>query len=96
MIDWHKRITILARKKKRIYIKTFREQFGNGWVTTFKKLEESDIIVSPRLSSREEAEKLHEDAIRDAAALGYMVIYNELDAREKAPDAAATAQGAEE
>lgn len=80
MNDWHERITILARKKKRIYIKTFRKPFGNRWVTTFKKLEETDIIVSPQLPSRKEAEKLHEETIHDVESLGYTVISDELNA----------------
>lgn len=94
MSEWNERTTILARKRKRICVKTFRDPFGNGWATTFKKIEEPNIIVS-KFYARERAEKLHEEAIHDAEMLGYKVISDELSAKEKAPEAAATAWGAE-
>ena len=93
-IEWNVRTTILARKKKRICVKTFREPFRDGWITTFKKVEEPDIITSPQLSSREKAKKLHEEAIHDAETCGYTVISDETT--KKAPEAAATAPSADE
>ena len=92
--EWNVRTTILARKKKRICVKTFREPFRDGWITTFKKVEEPDIIASPQLFSREKARKLHEEAIHDAETCGYTVISDE--AIKKAPEAAATAPSADE
>lgn len=92
--EWNVRTTILARKKKRICVKTFREPFRDGWITTFKKVEEPDIITSPQLSSREKAKKLHEEAIHDAETCGYTVISDSDEAKEIACTARDAVQAA--
>ena len=94
MSEWKTRTTVLRRDNVDVYVMSYKE---NGWETLFSVDCEKEVpIVIPYTGLNQPGTaRRHDKLVHAVELMGYRVISDEIDGKEKAPDAAATAQGAD-
>ena len=94
MSEWKTRTTVLRRDNVDVYVMSYKE---NGWETLFSVDCEKEVpIVIPYTGLNQPGTaRRHDKLVHAVELMGYQVISDEIDGKEKAPDAAATAQGAD-
>lgn len=89
MSEWKNRTTRLVRDGVKVSVMSYPSCFGDTWLTIFA------LNACSTGKDWGDANVQHEKWVKIAKLMGYAVFSDEIDGKEKAPDAAATAQGAE-
>jgi hypothetical protein len=94
MSEWKTRTTALRRDDVDVYVISYKE---DGWETLFSVEFEKDVpIVIPYTGLNQQGTaRRHDKLVHAVELMGYQVISDEIDGKEKAPEAAATALSAE-
>ena len=89
MNEWKTRTTRLVRDGVNVSVVSYPSCFEDTWQTIF-------VLNACHIGKDwSDANVQHEKWVKIAKLLGYTVFSDEIDDKEKAPDAAVTAQGAE-
>ena len=95
MSEWKNRTTRLVRDDVKVSVMSYKDTFGRGWFTILTISNGDNTIVSHMERERQDADVWHDNLVHILEQMGCTVFSNEIDGKEKAPEAAATAQGAE-
>lgn len=95
MNEWKNRTTRLVRDGVKVSVMSYRETFGCGFVTNLFVPSGDSTFVSHMERERQDADMWHDNLVHIMEQTGCTVFSKEIDGKEKAPIAAATAQGAE-
>ena len=95
MSEWKNRTTLLVRDDVKVYIMSYMPPFGKEWWSCCCVYGHDEPSMLIREADWKDAEERHDEFVRIVEAMGYTVISETIDGKEKAPEAAATAQGAE-
>ena len=95
MSEWKNRTTRLVRDGVKVSVMSYKDTFGRGWFTMLTISNGDNTIVPHMESERQDADVWHENLVHILEQMGCTVFSKEIDGKEKAPEAAATAQGAE-
>lgn len=95
MSKWKNRTTRLTGEDVKVSVISYKDYFGRGWWTMFTVHTGDEPIDSSLGKKWRDADARHDKLVHIAELMGYRVFSEEVDGKEKTPDAAATAQGAE-
>ena len=82
MNEWKNRTTRLVRDGVKVSVMSYKDTFGRGWFTMLT-------------ISKQDADVWHDNLVHILEQMGCTVFSKEIDGKEKAPEAAATALSAE-
>ena len=91
MSEWKNRTTRLVRDGVKVSVMSYKHRSGVGWRKVIAVYPKDMPTVS---HAWWDAEERHDEFVRIVEAMGYTVTSEQIDGKEKAPKAAATAQGA--
>ena len=92
---WWKRTTRLLRDVVEVGVLSYPDSFTSGWRTVFMVYEDVGAHVSHVEHVWRDANDRHETLVKIAQRMGYTVISDVWDGKEKMPVAENTAQGKE-
>ena len=95
MNEWKNRTTRLVRDGVDVSVMSYKDTFGRGWFTILTIQNGDNTIVSHMERERQSTDMWHDNLVHILEQTGCTVISKEINDKEKAPDAAATALGAE-
>ena len=95
MNEWKNHTTRLVRDGVNVSVMSYKDTFGRGWFTMLTIPNGDNTIVSHMERERQDADMWHDNLVHIMEQTGCTVFSDEIDGKEKAPIAAATAQGAE-
>ena len=95
MNEWKNRTTRLVRDDVKVSVMSYKDTFGRGWFTILTISNGDNTIVPHMERERQDAALWHDNLVHILEQMGCTVFSKEIDGKEKAPDAAATALGAE-
>ena len=95
MSEWKNRTTRLARDGVKVSVMSYRDTFERGFVTILSVPSGDNTLVSHMERERQSADMWHDNLVHIMEQTGCTVFSKEIDGKEKAPEAVATAQGAE-
>jgi len=96
MNEWKNRTTRLVRDGVKVSVMSYKDTFGRGWFTMLTIPNGDNTIVSHLERERQDADVWHDNLVHILEQMGCTVFSKEIDGKEKAPEAAATALSAEE
>lgn len=89
MSEWKNRTTRLVQDDVNVSVVSYPSCFGDTWQTIF-------VLNACHIGKDwSDANVQHEKWVKIAKLMGYAVFSDEMNGKEKAPEAAVTAQGAE-
>ena len=95
MNEWKNRTTRLVRDGVKVSVMSYKDTFGRGWFTMLTISNGDNTIVPHMERERQDAALWHDNLVHILEQMGCTVFSKEIDGKEKTPDAAATALGAE-
>ncbi len=95
MNEWKNRTTRLVRDDVKVSVMSYKDTFGRGWFTILTISNGDNTIVPHMERERQDAALWHDNLVHILEQMGCTVFSKEIDGKEKTPDAAATALGAE-
>ena len=95
MNEWKNRTTRLVRDGVKVSVMSYQLPTGNRWRTCFMVHAEDNPMVAYEGLFWSDVKKCHDNLVHAMELMGYAVFSDEMNGKEKAPKAAATAQGAE-
>ena len=95
MSEWKNRTTRLVRDDVKVSVMSYKDTFGRGWFTMLTISNGDNTIVPHMERERQDADVWHDNLVHILEQMGCTVFSKEIDGKGKAPEAAATAQGAE-
>ena len=95
MNEWKNRTTRLVRDGVKVSVMSYKDTFGRGFVTILSVPSGDNTLVSHMERERQDADMWHDNLVHIMEQMGCTVFSEVIDGKEKAPKAAATAQGAE-
>ena len=95
MREWKNRTTRLVRDGVKVSVMSYRGTFGCGFVTNLFVPSGDSTFISHMEREQQDADMWHDNLVHILEQTGCTVFSKEIDGKEKAPEAAATAQGAE-
>ena len=95
MSEWKNRTTRLVRDGVKVSVMSYPSCFADAWQTIFAVHTGKNLAVCHIGKDWSDANVRHNQLVNIAELMGYRVFSEVIDGKEKAPDAAATAQGAE-
>ena len=95
MNEWKTRTTRLVRDGVKVSVMSYKDTFGRGWFTMLTISTGDNTIVPHMERERQDADVWHDNLVHILEQMGCTVLSKEIDGKEKAPGAAATAPSAE-
>ena len=93
MNEWKNRTTRLVRDGVKVSVMSYQIPTGNRWRTFFTVHAKDNPIVPYEGINWLDAKECHDKLVYAIELMGYAVFSEVIDGKEKAPDAAVTAQG---
>ena len=95
MNEWKNRTTRLVRDGVKVSVMSYKDTFGRGWFTMLTISNGDNTIVPHMERERQDADVWHDNLVHILEQMDCTVFSKEIDGKEKAPEAAATALSAE-
>ena len=95
MSEWRNRTTRLVRDGVKVSVMSYQLPTGNRWRTFFTVHANDNPFVPYEGISWSDAKECHDNLVHAIGLMGYVMISDEIDGKEKAPETARAAQGAE-
>ena len=95
MNEWKNRTTRLVRNGVKVSVMSYPSCFADAWQTIFAVHTEKNLAVSHIGKDWSDANVRHNQLVNIAELMGYRVFSEVINGKEKAPETARAAQGAE-